>query len=57
MAKRISVEEALENNGMTLEDCVFDSIVPACCEEGCMVEPDGVCSHGHNSVLLEMGVI
>jgi hypothetical protein len=34
-----------------------DSIVPACCSEGCDVEPDGRCEHGHPSALLAMGVI
>jgi hypothetical protein len=40
-----------------LEDAVFNSIVPACCSEGCQVEPDGHCSHGHPSVLIAMGLI
>lgn len=25
--------------------------------DGCKVEPDGVCPHGHNSWLLELGMI
>ena len=55
--KQISADEALHNAGMTLEDCVFDSIVPACCSYGCEVEPDGTCEHGFESVLLDMGII
>lgn len=55
-AHKISVHEALENADMELEDCE-DSTVPACCSEGCWVEPDGTCEHGFKSVLLEMGLI
>jgi hypothetical protein len=57
MANQISSQEALDNAGMSLEECVYDSIVPACCSDGCMVEPDGSCEHGHPSVLLLMGLI
>lgn len=35
----------------------YDSVVPACCEDGCEVEPDGTCSHGHPSILIAIGVI
>ena len=52
----ITADEALANAGKTLDDCL-DSIVPACCDEGCEVEPDGTCSHGCPSVLLSLGVI
>jgi hypothetical protein len=45
-----SVEEFLEN------EC-SDSVVPACCTEGCEVEPDGRCEHGCPSPLLAMGLI
>lgn len=34
-----------------------DSIVPACCIYGCMVEPDGYCEHGNPSVLINAGMI
>ena len=57
---KISIKETLELHGIEpyeIESLVFDSIVPACCEEGCEVEPDGTCPHGNPSVLLEMGVI
>ena len=53
---RISVTKALKNAGMEIEDC-DDSIVPACCSEGCEVEPDGVCEHGCPSVLVALGLI
>jgi hypothetical protein len=56
MAERISARQALLNAGMEIEDCM-DSIVPACCSEGCEVEPDGTCEHGYPSVLLAYGMI
>jgi hypothetical protein len=31
--------------------------VPACCTEGCEVEPDGRCEHGCPSILLAAGII
>ncbi len=55
-AYRISVAKALANCDMALEDC-SDSIVPACCSDGCEVEPDGTCEHGFPSVLLAEGMI
>jgi hypothetical protein len=48
-----SAEEWME----FLEECVSDSIVPALCDEGCEVEPDGECEHGCPSVLLACGMI
>lgn len=27
------------------------------CEEGCTVEPDGVCPHGYESAALTLGII
>jgi hypothetical protein len=57
MANQITVEEALENEGVQLMEIAFSSIVPACCSEGCQVEPDGHCQHGHESVLLAEGLI
>ena len=42
----------------SLEELVLDSsVVPACCSEGCSVEPDGHCQHGFPSVLLKLGII
>jgi len=57
MSERISADEVLENEGLTLNEVVFESVIPACCSEGCQVEPDGVCEHGHPSVLLDMMLI
>jgi hypothetical protein len=55
---RISVEHALRMHGIeNIEEIAFESVVPACCEEGCEVEPDGVCEHRHPSVLLALGII
>lgn len=38
-----------------LEEWVFDSVVEA--TDGCRVEPDGRCEHGHVSWLIYMGLI
>ncbi len=64
---RITATEVLENEGVdsTNEDSVFafvrhasfDATAPACCSEGCIVEPDGTCHHGCPSVLLVIGLI
>lgn len=53
---RITARQALEDAGLELDD-LTDSIVPACCDEGCEVEPDGRCEHGCPSVMLALGVI
>ena len=53
---RIRISEALEIHGLTLEEC-DDSIAPACCKEGCEVEPDGRCEHGCPSIFLAAGLI
>lgn len=39
----------------TLEKWMFDGVAKA--TDGCKVEPDGTCCHGHRSWLLQMGVI
>lgn len=64
MAKRISPQQVAEDEGYDdvleyLEDTGigYDSVVPACCSDGCEVEPDGTCPHGHPSILLAIGVI
>ena len=56
-AREIDPDEAMKDAGMTLSECVFDSVVPACCSYGCMVEPDGTCEHGFHSVLIELSII
>jgi len=57
MAKQISVRQAIREDGRDFEEIAMDSVVPACCSEGCQVEPDGTCPHGFESVLLAMGMI
>lgn len=59
---RIDVAQLAHENGYEdveefLEDTCSDSIVPACCDEGCEVEPDGRCEHGCPSVLIALGLI
>lgn len=54
---RIPAAQALKEADMTLEECVVEDVVPACCSEGCEVEPDGRCEHGCPSVLLALGMI
>jgi len=34
----------------------FASVVPAMCSAGCRVEPDGSCSHGFPSILIDAGI-
>lgn len=38
-----------------LEEWVYDSVCEA--TDGCIVEPDGRCPHGHQSWLLRLGLI
>lgn len=38
-----------------LSEMVFDGVASA--TDGCSVEPDGVCEHGHPSWLLRKGVM
>lgn len=59
---RMSLREVqIENDFESLEDMLdeygMESVVPACCKEGCMVEPDGECEHKCPSVLRELGII
>lgn len=58
MAKRLTLQQWAEDEGFTDAseavsdlDLIHDSIVPALCEDGCEVEPDGKCEHGHPSVI------
>jgi len=60
----ISASEALTHAGFeydTLEQFIRDSLwegtSPACCLEGCIVEPDGACPHGCPSILIALEVI
>lgn len=63
---RISAMEALENEGWEPSEdgalayarhAMFEGTSPACCTEGCIVEPDGRCSHGCPSLLIALGMI
>lgn len=60
---RQSVKTTLDDMGFDSVDAAIeagalsDSIVPACCTEGCEVEPDGCCEHGCPSILVALGVI
>ena len=63
---RIGAMEALENEGWEpsedgafayAQHAMFESTSPACCTEGCIVEPDGCCSHGCPSLLIALGMI
>jgi len=60
-AHEITIEQVAENEGMSmiqlLETYGEESVVPACCDEGCQVEPDGKCPHGCPSILIKLGVI
>lgn len=38
-----------------LEHMVYDSVAEA--TDGCAVEPDGTCEHGHPSWLLHLGLV
>ena len=38
-------------------EALMDSVIPTRCEHGCEVEPDGVCPHGAQSVMLLAGLI
>ncbi|MEY3311797.1 MAG: hypothetical protein RL348_1130, partial [Bacteroidota bacterium] len=40
----------------SIEAWIFDGPVPAICSEGCEVEPDGRCSHGNPSILIQIGI-
>ncbi len=44
-----------EPNIEQLEFWTFDGVCEA--SDGCMVEPDGICEHGHKSWLLILGYV
>ncbi len=70
---RITARKTLTNEGIIIPDdvnitesseameaiteMVTESICPACCDEGCVVEPDGECEHGCPSLLIVLGII
>ena len=60
----ITAAETLANEGFTpatleqfIRNALWESTSPACCTEGCIVEPDGACSHGCPSILIALEVI
>jgi len=58
---RISIKAWCEMHGyddiMDAGDLLQDSVMPALCDEGCDVEPDGRCEHNCPSPLLALGLI
>lgn len=57
LEEEYGIEEGSDDEFEVLQELVMDSVVPALCSEGCQVEPDGFCPHGHPSVLIERGLI
>lgn len=65
MSVRISIKQFRKDEGLEgeaefqgfLRGCIMDGYAPALCEDGCDVEPDGECEHGHLSILMVMGLI
>ena len=56
-SKQVAEEQGFDSVSEMLEEIGTEAIVPACCSEGCEVEPDGHCEHGHPSVLISLGII
>lgn len=59
---RLTLEELLAQDGRTLEEIceavlIGEENAPTLCDQGCEVEPDGVCAHGCPSVLRAAGMI
>ena len=55
--KQLAEEHGYEDVSEFLTNECQDSIVPACCSEGCETEPDGNCEHGCPSVLIALKLI
>jgi len=55
--KEVAIQEGFDSVDKLLENYGLESVMPACCEELCSVESDGTCSHGHPSILIELGMI
>lgn len=61
-AQQISLAKVAQNEGYkTVNELILgmgeDSVMPACCSEGCDTEPDGYCEHGFPSILMAAGMI
>lgn len=62
MITQLTLEQVAQNMGFAdstqmILDLGYNSVMPACCSEGCEVEPDGKCEHGNPSILLKAGMI
>lgn len=60
MSERQTAAETMRDHGIgetDLNELALAVSVPACCSEGCMVEIDGECPHGHPSLLIEIGIV
>ena len=63
--KRISVRELMKIEGFDsveemVEEYINAGVAPpccSCCADGCIVEPDGECPHGHPSFLIVLGLL
>lgn len=53
MSKQLTINQTLYVHKTTIEEIAMDSVVPACCSEECMVEPDGFCEHGFESIIIK----
>lgn len=62
-AGRIGLRDWRGQNGLLDDDNFLsfleevDGSVSALCEDGCEVEPDGTCPHGHPSVVRAAGYV
>ena len=61
-SKKLTLEEVAQEEGFDSIDELLnqygsESVVPACCEDGCQVEPDSLCPHGNPSILIVAGLI
>lgn len=54
---KTAAEAGYESTADAFEAWSIDSVVPACCDEGCEVEPDGRCEHGCPSPLIAAGLV
>lgn len=53
----VAADNGYDSTAELLEGMGQDSVMPACCDEECQVEPDGRCEHGCPSILLAAGMI
>lgn len=59
-ARKLTLQEVAKIEGYeSIEDMLAfyltERVIPACCEDGCEVKPDGECFHGHPSIFIEFG--